>query len=101
MLNDAGGDWLAVAVKADLDDGELTGDRFVGRSVFHQLGSGEDHPLAFPFDGELSVDRPGQAAVPTRPGSVDAAMVDDDDGAVELLAQAIGGATIGGHIFVS
>ena len=90
---------LAIDVLADLDDFGGAADLEALRPVAHRhVLDGDQHALA--HDLELGVDGAGQRRVAARMGFVVAAMVDNDDDAVEGVAQRLGRDDVGGHVDV-
>jgi hypothetical protein len=67
---------------------------------FHPFDFDDDIAGGVSLDGELGVDGTGKRGVTARPAGVDAAMVDDDDGAIKGLPDGIGRPQVGGHVLI-
>src|SRR5262249_35630725 len=90
--DDAGRHQVAVVVEAELDAFELAAHRRSRLAVLHELDRRRDDAFLVAVDGDLSVVGPGETGMAARTATGDAAMVDDDDEAIESHADGISGA---------
>ena len=98
--DDARGYLVAVIVYPDLDHLKPAGEFVALWAVFHQFDGGDDVVRGVAFDGDLRIDGAHERAMAARARSFVAAMVDDDDGAIEGIADRVGGLDIGRHVAI-
>ena len=90
--DDAACDRLAVVIDADLDHLQCGREARTLGTVLHGLDFGDDVVRGVTFDGDLHIDGPGQRGMSARPCAIDAAVVDDQNRAIEFLRRIVSAA---------
>ena len=93
-------DRLSVFVSSDLDGHEPADDFRASFAILRKLERRDDVFGRVALDGDLRVDSADQRGMAARTFAVVAAMVHDDDGALERVADRVCGSDIGRHILV-
>src|SRR5262249_13481510 len=82
-------------------DFERAGDDITIGTILHPLDGNHDVVGGVALRGELGGARAGQGGVAAGSGAIDAAVVDDDDRALERGADCVSGVDVGGHVLVA
>jgi hypothetical protein len=83
-------DFVAVIVYPYLDHFKTADELVTLLPVFHKLDGRYDIVRGIPLDRDLRVDGANERAMSSRPGSLVAAMMHDDNGAIESVSNRIG-----------
>ena len=99
--HNAGRDWVPVVIRANLDRLKAAGHHLAFRAIFHMLDLDDDVIGCVPLDGQLCLGRAGQRGMAAWSIAGNAAMVNDDDGAIESVPDGVCGSHVGTHVFVA